>query len=106
MPMALLLLQIANTVLAAATLWIHFRAPFLWDDQGIVYSSCAGALSACFTALAIGVGLLARDEAKWGSTLLNLALTLAFAGLQGFFLFSAGRDLGLLYLIKARLGGG
>lgn len=104
--MALLLLQIANAALAAATLWIHYRAPFLWDDQAIVYSTCAGALSASVTALALGIALLAREEAKWGSTLLNLALTLAFAGLQGFFLFSAGRDMGLLRIIKARLGGG
>ena len=104
--MALLLLQIANAFLAAATLWIRFRAPFLWDGQAIVFSTCAGVLSASFTALALGISLLARDEIKWGSILLNLALTLAFAGTQGYFLYATGSDLGLLRILKARLGGG
>jgi hypothetical protein len=106
MGLALLLLQIANAILAAATLWIRFRAPFLWDDQGLVYAACAGTLTASFTALMLGFALIAGEKAKWGPALLNLALTLACAGLQGYFLFAAGRDLGVLRLLKARLGGG
>jgi len=106
MPLALVFLQIINLALGAATLWIHFRAPLLWDDQAIVFSVCAGALAACFTALLLGLVLLFGSETKWGSILLNLVLTLGFAGLQGYFLFSTGRDLGVLRILKARLGGG
>jgi hypothetical protein len=106
MALALLLLQIANLVLAAATLWIRFRAPFLWDDQGIVFSSCAGTLTACLTALLLGIALLTDEDSKWGAALLNLVLALGFSALQGFFLFSASRDMGLLQVLKARLGGG
>lgn len=106
MALALLLLQIVNVALGAATLWIHFRAPLLWDDQAIVFSTCAGTLAACVTALLLGMVLLFGAESKWGSILLNLALTLGFAGLQGYYLFSLGRDLGVLRILKARLGGG
>lgn len=106
MSLALLFLQIANAALAAATLWIRFRAPFLWDDQAIVFSACAGTLTASFTALLLGIALLTDEESKWGSTLLNLVLALASAGLQGYFLFVAGRDMGLLRVLKSRLGGG
>jgi hypothetical protein len=106
MGLALLLLQIANLILAAATLWIRFRAPFLWDDQGIVFSTCAGTLTACLTALLLGIALLTDEDSKWGPTLLNLVLALGFSGLQGFFLFAASRDMGLLHVLKARLGGG
>ena len=109
MSLALLFLQLVNAAFAAASLWIHFRAPLLWDDQAIVFSACAGTLAACVTALLLGLILLFGSEAsetKWGSILLNLILTLGFAGVQGYFLFSAGRDLGVLHLLKARLGGG
>jgi hypothetical protein len=106
MGLALLLLQIANAILAAATLWIRFRAPFLWDDQGILFSTCAGTLTACITVLLLGISLLSDEDSKWGSTLLNLILALAFSGLQGYYLFSAGRDMGLLQILKSRLGGG
>lgn len=106
MALALLLLQIANAAFAAATLWIRFRAPFLWDDQGIVFATCAGTLTACVTVLLLGISLLTDEEAKWGPTLLNLILSLSFAGLQGYFLFAAGRDMGLLRVLKSRLGGG
>lgn len=106
MPLALFLLQIVNVALGAATLWIHFRAPLSWDDQAIVFSTCAGTLAACVTALLLGFGLLFGAETKWGAILLNLALTLGFAGLQGYFLISTGRDLGILRILKARLGGG
>jgi hypothetical protein len=106
MPLALFLLQIVNVALGAATLWIHYRAPLLWDDQAIVFSTCAGTLAACASALLIGLVLLFGEETKWGPMLLNLALTLGFAGLQGYFLFFAGRDLGVLRILKARLGGG
>jgi len=104
--MTLLLLQIVNLALGAATLWIHFRAPLLWDDQAIVFSTCAGTLAACITALLLGFGLLFGSETKWGSFLLNLVLTLGLAGLQGYYLFFTGRDLGVLRILKARLGGG
>lgn len=106
MSLALLFLQLVNAAFAAASLWIHFRAPLLWDDQAIVFTACAGTLAACVTALLLGLVLLFGAETKWGSILLNLILTLGFAGLQGYFLFSTGRDLGVLHLLKARLGGG
>ena len=106
MPLSLLLLQIVNTALAAATLWIRFRSPFLWDDQAIVYATCAGTLAACATALLLGFALLAEEETQWGATLLNLFLTLAFAGMQGYFLFLTGRDLGILRILMSRFGGG
>lgn len=104
MSVTFILLQLANLVLAGATLWIRFRNPFLWDDQAIVVSTCAGALSASITALMLGLTLVFSEETKWGSTILNLLLTLAFAGLQGYFLFLTGRDLGVLQLLKAKLG--
>jgi hypothetical protein len=106
MPLALLLLQIANTVLAGATLWIHFRAPLLWDDQAIVYATCAGTLAASVTALVLGLSLLLDEEIQWAPVLLNLALTLVFSGLQGYYLLFTGRDLGVLRILKSRLGGG
>ena len=104
MPITFILLQFANLVLAGATLWIRFRDPFLWDDQAIVVSTCAGALSASITALMLGLTLVFSEETKWGAAILNLLLTLAFAGLQGYFLFLTGRDLGVLQLLKAKLG--
>lgn len=104
MPVTFLLLQLANLALAAATLWIRFKDPFLWDDQAIVVSTCAGALSASLTALLLGLSLVFSEETKWGAALLNLVLTLAFAGLQGYFLILTGRDLGVLQLLKAKLG--
>lgn len=106
MALALLLLQIANTALAASTLWIRFRAPFLWDDQAIVYSTCAGFLAACFTALLVGISLLLDEKPKTLPTLLNLVLTLGYTGLQGWFLFATARETGILGLLKSRLGGG
>jgi len=106
MSLALLFLQLVNAAFAAASLWIHFRAPLLWDDQAIVFTACFGTLAACVTALLVGLSLLFGSETKWGSILLNLILTLGCAGLQGYFLFSTGRDLGVLHLLKARLGGG
>jgi hypothetical protein len=106
MPVTFVLLQSINAALAAATLWIRFRNPFLWDDQGIVYSTCAGALFACLTAVLLGMALVFGEETKWGSAILNLLLTLAFAGMQGYFLYLTGRDLGVLHLLKAKLSGG
>ncbi len=104
MPLTFLLLQAANLILAAATLWIHFKAPFLWDDQAIVLSACGGTLMASLTAILIGLTLAFRNDTKWGAVILNLMLTLAFAGLQGYFLFLTGRDLGLFQMLKAKLG--
>lgn len=105
MPVTFLLLQLANLALAAATLWIRFKDPFLWDDQAIVVATVAGSLSACLTALMLGISLVFSEETKWGAAILNLFLILAFAGLQGYFLFLTGRDLGVVHLFKAKLGG-
>lgn len=104
MPMTFLLLQIANVAMAVATLWIHFRNPFMWDDQAIVISTCAGTLAASFTAILLGISLVFSEETKWGAAFINLLLTLAFAALQGYFLFLTGRDMGIYQLIKAKLG--
>ncbi|MDB5104537.1 MAG: hypothetical protein JWP91_2226 [Fibrobacteres bacterium] len=104
MPLTFLLLQLTNAVLAAATLWIHFRNPFLWDDQAIVASTCAGTVAASLTAIILGLALIFGSESKWGPAILNLALTLAFAALQGYFLFLTGRDLGIFQLVKSKLG--
>jgi hypothetical protein len=104
MPLTFILLQAANAFLAAATLWIHFRNPFMWDDQAIVASTCAGTLGASLTAIMLGLSLVFRGEAKWGAAFLNLLLTLAFAGLQGYFLYLTGRDLGIFQILKSKLG--
>ena len=104
MPITFLLLQSANLALALATLWIHFRNPLMWDDQAIVIATCAGTLVASLTAIVLGLGLVFRSDAKWGATVLNLFLTLAFTGLQGYFLFITGRDLGLIQMLKSKLG--
>jgi hypothetical protein len=104
MPLTFLLLQLTNAALGASTLWIHFRNPFLWDDQAIVISTCAGVLGASLTAIILGLSLMFRSQFKWSAALLNLGLALAFAGLQGYYLFLTGRDLGLFRLLKAKLG--
>jgi len=104
MPLTFVLLQLTNIALAAATLWIHFRNPFLWDDQAIVISTCAGTAAASITAIILGLSLVFGSETKWGAAILNLMLTLAFAGLQGWFLYFTARDLGILQMLKARLG--
>ncbi|MEO6096236.1 MAG: hypothetical protein ABIW76_11250 [Fibrobacteria bacterium] len=104
MPLTFLLLQLTNAALAAATLWIHFRNPFLWDDQALVMSSWAGVLAASITAIILGISLVFRSEIKWGAVMANLLLTLTFAGLQGYFLYLTGRDLGLFHLLKSKLG--
>jgi hypothetical protein len=104
MPLTFLLLQLANAVLAAGTLWIHFRNPFLWDDQAIVISTCAGTAVASLTAIMLGLSLLFSSESKAGAALLNLLLTLGFAGLQGYYLFFTARDLGILQLLKSKFG--
>lgn len=102
--MAFLLLQIANAALAAASLGVHFLNPSLWDDQALLFSTLAGALLACLTAVALGLSLLFSGEHKWGRTLVHLLLTLGFAALQGWLLYTAGRDIGILQLIESRLG--
>lgn len=104
MPLTFLLLHLTNAALATATLWIHFRNPFLWDDQAIVVASWAGVLAASLTAIMLGISLIFRSDTKWGAVLANLFLTLAFAGLQGYFLYLSGRDLGLFNLLKSKLG--
>jgi hypothetical protein len=104
MPLTFLLLQLTNAALAVATLWIRFKNPFLWDDQAMVMAPFAGLLMASLTAIILGLSLAFRSETKWGYALLNLGLTLAFAGLQGYFLFIMGRDMGLLQMLKAKLG--
>lgn len=102
--MALLLLQIANAALAAASLGIHFLAPALWDDQAIVFSTLAGTLLACVTAIALGGSLLGSQAIRWRTMLIHLVLTLAFAAAQGWLLYLTGRDMGVVQLLKSRLG--
>jgi hypothetical protein len=104
MPLTFLLLQLTNLVLAAASLWLHFKNPLMWDDQAVVVSICAGTLSASLTAILLGITLAFGEETKWGPVLLNLFLTLAFGGLQGYLLFMMGRDMGIVQMVKARLG--
>ena len=104
MPLTFVLLQLSNAVLAAATLWIHFRNPFLWDDQAIVMSTCAGTALASITAIILGLSLLFSTESKMGAAMLNLVLTLAFAGLQGYYLFFTAKDLGILQMLKSKFG--
>lgn len=102
--MTFLLLQIVNAILAAASLGIHFLLPTLWDDQAIVFSTLAGSLLASLTAVALGISMLLAGESKSRGTLVHLVLTLGFAGLQGWLLFLTGRDLGIIHMIKSRLG--
>lgn len=104
MPLTFLLLQVVNTVLVAASLWIHFRNPAIWDDQAIVFSTIAGVVIACLTAMLLGAALLFSAEAKWKSNLVHLVLTLSFAAVQGYLLFLTSRDMGLLQLLKNKLG--
>lgn len=104
MPLTFLLLQLTNLTLAAASLWLHFRNPLMWDDQAVVVSVCAGTLSVSLTAILLGITLAFGEEIKWGRTFLNLLLVLAFGALQGYLLFMMGRDLGIIQMVKARLG--
>lgn len=104
MPLTFVLLQVANAAFAAATLWIHFRNPFLWDDQAIILSTCAGTAAASLTAIILGLSLLFGSGSKMLSVAINLFLTLAFAALQGYFLWFTARDLGVFQALKARLG--
>ena len=106
MPLTFVLLQLVNAVLAGATLWIHFRNPFLWDDQAIIYATCGGTLVGCLTAIILGISLMLREDVKFGAAFLNLILTLAFAGMQGWFLYLTGRDIGVMEILKAKLGQG
>jgi hypothetical protein len=101
--MTFLLLQIANAVLAAASLWIHFRAPNLWDDQAMVYSILTGCLFASLTAILVGIALIVGEAKK--SYWIHLVLTLAFAGVQGWLLWDAGKELGAFHLLQSRLFG-
>lgn len=104
MPLTFILLQCVNFGLAGASSWLHFRNPLLWDDQAIIISICAGTLSASLTAILLGISLVFGEETKWGATMLNLFLTLAFGAWQGYLLFMLSRDMGIFNLIKARLG--
>jgi len=67
-------------------------------------SSATGMLAASFTGIFLGIILAFRSEIKWGSMLANMALAIAFAGLQGYFLFLTGRDLGIVQFLKSKLG--
>jgi hypothetical protein len=105
MPLTFLLLQLTNAALAAASLWIHFKNPFLWDDQALVASCSAGVLAASLTAILLGISLVFSEEHKWGATLLNLFLTLGFGALQGYFFYLTVRDVGIIQLLKSKLVG-
>lgn len=102
--MTFLLLQAVNVLLAASTLWIRFRNPGLWDDQAMVFSTVAGTVLASLTAVLLGASMVLAGEIR-RSHILHLLLTLLFAGLQGAMLYITGRDLGIIHLIKSRLGG-
>jgi hypothetical protein len=104
MPLTFLLLQTANVALAAATLWIRFRNPLLWDDQAIVLATCGGMAMASLTAILLGLSLMFRSDSKMIANLANLFLTLACAGLQGYFLLAISRELGLFQMLKTLLG--
>lgn len=104
MPLTFMLLQAVNAVLAAASLWIHFRNPALWDDQAIVFSTVSGSIMASLTAMLLGAALLFSAEAKWKSNFIHLVLTLSFAGIQGYLLYLTSRELGILQLLKSKLG--
>ena len=106
MPVTFLLLQTFNILLACATLYIRFRDPLLWDDQAIVLSTSFGTIGASLTAILLGMHLAFGDDTKWGPVILNLGLTLAVAGMQGYFLYLTGKDLGLIEILKAKLGSG
>lgn len=102
--MTFLLLNAANIALAASSLWIHFRNPTLLDDQGLVYSILAGCLMASLSAIFLGVALLFSAEARWKTNAFHLLLILACSGIQGYLLWSTGKDLGILQMLKSRLG--
>ena len=101
--MTFLLLQFTNAVLAITSAWIYFRAPTLWDDQAVVFSTVAGTFLACLTAIFLGGSMVFSEHGR-KSHFVHIALTLAFAGAQGYLLYLTGRDLGLIQLIKTRLG--
>jgi hypothetical protein len=104
MPLTFILLNSVNAALAAASLWIHFRIPGLWDDQALVYSTLAGFSLACLSAILLGARMLFSDHAGWRSHLIHLTLILAFAAVQGYLLYLLGKDLGLPQLLKSRMG--
>ena len=56
------------------------------------------------TAIFLGGSLVASESGR-KSHFVHLVLTLAFAGWQGYILFLTGREMGLIQLIKSRLGG-
>ena len=104
MPFTFLLLQAANLALAGASLWIHIRAPHLWDDQAIVYSTVTGTLLASLTTVLLGAAMLLAADVRWKSSMANLLLTLLLASGQGYLLYLAGRDTGLIQLLRLKLG--
>jgi len=90
--------------LAGASAWIHFRAPHLWDDQAILYSTMTGTAIASFTAIFLGLSMLFAVESRGRTLFINLFLTLLFAAAQGYLLWLTGKDMGIIQLIKSRLG--
>ncbi len=104
MPLTFFFLQAVNAALAAASIWIHFRNPALWDDQAILFSTLAGTFMACLTAILLGMSMLLSGEDRGRSNAIHLILTLAFAGAQGYLLYLTGKDIGLLHLIRSKFG--
>lgn len=104
MTVTFLLLEIVNAALAAASLWIRFRNPGLWDDQALVLSVLAGVLSSSFTAILLGVSMVFSKEARALFLSVHLLLTLAFAGVQIYLLWMVGHDMGVLNYLRAKLG--
>ncbi len=99
-----ILLQVINTLFALATVWIHFKNPFLLDDQGIVISTLAGMISISLTAILLGFSFIFSENNKLVPSLINLLLTLGFAAVQGYSLFLLGIDLGIIQMLKSKLG--
>lgn len=104
MPLTFILLHLANLSLAGSSAWLHFKNPMLWDDQALFISVCAGSLCASLTAILLGLNLILREDNKFLPSLINLILTLAFGGFQGYLLYLVGRDFGILQLIKNQFG--
>ena len=90
--------------MAVATLWIHFRNPFMWDDQAIVISTCAGTLAASFTAILLGISLVFSEETQMGSRIHQPAADAGLRGPAGLFPFLDGQGHGDLPAHQSQVG--
>ena len=104
MPLTFFLLHMGNVALAAASAWIYYRNPNFMDDQAIFFSVVVGSVLSWLTAIITGLALVFSNNIKWKSATLNVLLTLGFAAFQGYFLYLTSREVGLLQLLKSKLG--